>query len=278
MVSLIGCSSKKILLENIDYSDRVEYGSELTACEIIESIDGKELIEKNGSNVFDANGHRVSCSNIDTRKIGKQKLYVDVDKQLFVLDITVSDTEKPVIKADSEIDIKNFPSNEEEFDIESYFEIEDSSEYETKIIGEVNLHENGKYPVTIVATDKYGNESTKDITFNVDLKENKPEEKPAIRPSVKPTNKGNDSSQQSADQNNSEPVPPSPSPVPPSPNPAPVPPPIQCVPGEKTVNGVSDYNAICEMARQIALDNHASWTEVTMGNAQDEWIIKWYCN
>lgn len=269
IATLAGCSNKEILLENIKYKDQLEYGSTLTACEFIDSVEGVEPGESDSSNIVYAGKHRISCSDIDTKTLGTQKVYVNIDKQLFILDIEITDTTKPIITVENEIDIKELPTNEE-FDINSYFEIEDSSEYEIKIIGEVNLKENGNYPITFVARDKYGNESTKDVVFNVDLKENEPEEKPAVKPTVKPTE--NNNNQQNIEPTNPTPVKPTPTPTP-----IPVPPPsVNCVAGSKRVSDISDPNEIYEMTQKLMLENHATsaWASAV---GQDEWDIYWSC-
>ena len=267
IISLAGCSNKQISLENIEYKDHVEYGTNLIPCEIIKSVEGTEPSKSDNSNVVYAGNHRISCSDLNTKSLGMQKVYVNIDKQLFVLEIEVADTVKPVIRSDEEIDIKELPDNEESFDIESYFEIEDSSEYEIKIIGKVNLKENGRYPVTLVATDEYGNESSKDVVFNVNLEENEPEGKPIVKPSVRPTNR-EETNQQPEEPANPDPVPTKPQ--------LPTPPSINCIAGSKHISGISNPNDIYGMTQKLMLENNAksAWAEAT---GQDEWDIYWSC-
>lgn len=158
LFSLVGCASGSDLkfVEN----KTIELGSDADSCSLIESVKGKAVSNSNIKNrVIEIDGHRVSCSEIDTSTIGNQKVYFDLDGKMSDITVKVVDTTPPEISILDNVDSTN-PLD--------YVKAKDLSGVQSlKFEGTYDSNTPGEYTVEIVATDNEGNESRKELVLTV---------------------------------------------------------------------------------------------------------------
>ena len=159
---LAGCSN-----QNLTFIDNpiAEYMSEdADACDFIVSYKGKEILQsERGNRIIRTGETRISCSEIDTTTIGRNKVYFDVDGKLSSLVVDVKDTTPPVITV-----LENVTSNK----LIDYVQASDPSGVARLTCdGDFNPNVDGEYEVTATAEDNEGNIGTK--TFAITVKNQK---------------------------------------------------------------------------------------------------------
>ena len=156
---LVGCSNQDLAFVD---NPTAEYMSENTdACDFIISYKGKEISQsERGTRVINTNGTRISCSEIDTSTIGRNKVYYDVDGKMASLIVDVKDTTPPKITF-----IDNVHSNNPL----DYVKATDSSGIlSLDYIGSFDPNKAGDYSLKIIATDNEGNKAEKEIIITVE--------------------------------------------------------------------------------------------------------------
>ena len=165
LILLTGCSSKSADIDII-FMEGAEFAkdSDVNSCTLIKSINGEEVsIEKSLDLFVDINGDRLSCEELDTSKVGNQKILFNYKKQIFEAEYTVVDKEAPKIIADEDIYLE--PG--EEFDIDKYIQFFDNDEADGIVSGYIDLNSKGIYELTIQCTDKSNNYVEKKINVHV---------------------------------------------------------------------------------------------------------------
>lgn len=158
LLSLTGCSSSPDLKFIEDKT--IELGSDTDACTLIESVKGKAVASSNIKNrTIEIDGHRISCSEIDTSSIGNQKIYFDLDGKMSSITVKVVDTTPPEISILDNV-VSNNPLD--------YVKASDPSGVQSlRFEGTYDPNTAGEYTVQIVATDNEGNESRKELVLTV---------------------------------------------------------------------------------------------------------------
>lgn len=151
---------------NIEYVENLQfqYGDKVNSCEFIKSINGKEV----GKDMINGNEiaykkDTISCSEIDTSKIGKGEAYFSYKKQLYSTTYEVIDNESPFIFADDDIYI----SEGEEFNLEDYITVEDEDKIISSITGNIDSNSSGIYKILYTVSDSSGNTTQKEINIHV---------------------------------------------------------------------------------------------------------------
>ena len=153
---LVGCSNQDLAFVD---NPTAEYMSENTdACDLIVSYKGKEISQsERGARVINTNGTRISCSEIDTTTIGRNKVYYDVDGKMTSLVVDVKDTTPPEITV-----LENVNSDK----LIDYVQASDpSGVVRIACDGDFNPDVNGTYEITATAEDNEGNVGSK--TFEI---------------------------------------------------------------------------------------------------------------
>ena len=107
---------------------------------------------------------------LDTALVGEKSQEVSLisnlgTKKTFTVTYNIVDTTPPTISGESEL---SFEAGTE-FDILAHFQTDDNSrqEVEFSVDGDYSVDEAGDYVIRIIAKDKTGNESTKEITLKI---------------------------------------------------------------------------------------------------------------
>lgn len=158
---LVGCSN-----QNLTFIDNptAEYMSENTdACDFIVSYKGKDILQsERGKRIIRIGETRISCSEIDTTTIGRNKVYFDVDGKLSSLVVDVKDTTPPEITV-----LENVTSDK----LIDYVQASDPSGVARLTCdGDFNPNVDGKYEITATAEDNEGNVGTKTFTITINNK------------------------------------------------------------------------------------------------------------
>lgn len=158
LLILFGCSSNSDL--KFAENTTVELGSDFDSCSLVRSVKGKSVSDSDIENrTIKIGNYRVSCSEIDTTVAGSQKIYFNLDGQMYALTVNVADTTPPEISILDNIDSTN-PLD--------YVKATDPSGVQSlKYVGLYDPNTPGEYTVQIVATDNEGNTSQKDLTLSV---------------------------------------------------------------------------------------------------------------
>ena len=164
-IFLVGCSSNPKGID-IEFIEGAEFAkdSDVNSCTLIKSINGEEVsIEKSLDLFVDINGDRLSCEELDTSKVGNQKILFNYKKQIFEVEYTVVDKEAPRIVGDEDIYLE--PG--EEFDIERYIQFIDNDYAEGVVSGYLDVNSEGIYELTLQCTDKSNNYVEKKVNVHV---------------------------------------------------------------------------------------------------------------
>lgn len=196
LILMSGCSLNSNKENQVTFSDdkTIKWKSDFNACELVKSINGTTVTDdmiKDG--YIDTGKITMTCSEIDTSKIGQQKVYFDIEKKMYGFTVEVKDDQAPVIKVDDKVTVNVDPEGEEEtfdldsFDLNDYFTVSDDDEVKTTdISGNYDLSENGEYKIKISATDRSGNTSEKTFTLIVEGNAEEPEVTPTPTPTTTP--------------------------------------------------------------------------------------------
>lgn len=168
LVLLVGCrlNDRKNELSFIK-EPNVEFASNFNSCNLVESIKGQEVKNKEiKGNVITKNDYRVSCSTIDTKTMGKQKVYFDFNGKMYQLIVNVIDTTPP------EIIVLEKPNNVKEGEkpkpLDFITAYDSSGIASLGIEGKFNIEISGEYPLVAIATDNNGNISRKTFVYKVE--------------------------------------------------------------------------------------------------------------
>lgn len=145
----------------------VEFDSDFNSCNLVESIKGQEVkIKEIKGNVIAKNDYRVSCSAIDTKTMGKQKVYFDFNGKMYQLIVNIIDTTPP------EIIVLEKPNNVKEGEkskpLDFITAYDPSGIASLGIEGKFDIGISGEYPLVAIATDNNGNISRKAFVYKVE--------------------------------------------------------------------------------------------------------------
>lgn len=164
---LNGCSFNNRKNELTFINDpKIEYMVDYNSCNFIQSVKGKQIEERDiKNNVIVKGDYRVSCSTVDTKTIGKQKVFFDFNGKMYKLIVDVVDTTPPDITI---LEIpNNIKENEKPGPLNFVTANDPSGIASISIEGDFNTEVSGEYPLTIVATDNNGNTSRKPFVYSV---------------------------------------------------------------------------------------------------------------
>lgn len=158
LLLLTGCFASSDL-EFVD-NKTIELGSNSDSCFLVKKVKGQDVYNSDIKNrTIEINGHRVSCSEIDTESIGEQKVYFDLDGKMSSTTVKIVDTTPPEISILDNV-VSNNPLD--------YVKASDLSGVQSlKFEGTYDPNTSGEYTVIIVATDNEGNTSRKELTLSV---------------------------------------------------------------------------------------------------------------
>lgn len=171
LLFLFGCKNPtyaiKLTQDTYEYED-----STFDVCQFIESIDDIKIREFNRekNKILEGN-YSVQCPSLTIKELGKQEVIISVNNINIPVNFIVTDTTPP--KIDIEKTEYTVEEGNEYFNIEKLVTVTDNYDKNPVVgfSGYYNLQECGEYTVTIKATDKNGNENSKDIKIIVTEKQ-----------------------------------------------------------------------------------------------------------
>lgn len=179
---LTGCQSQQHTHTLVFKKDiKVEYDTSVNTASFIKRVDTYPVSRSNISkNIINVSNFQVICPKLsreNVQKLGTVTLYYKIKDETYSYDIEVVDTKKPTItlnKQDLTFEVGEMK------DISKYYSVKDNydktEDIKVKVNGikHLNIKKEGKYDLTIVATDTSGNTEKKKIT--VTIKDSKREE------------------------------------------------------------------------------------------------------
>ncbi len=155
----------------------------------------------------------VPKTNLDTSKVGKIKVIYIASLQgyskEFPLEITIVDTTTPKIQLAKDKITLNVGSKYDPKDNVKVTDLADGEIKNFKISGDVDFDTVGNYTLTVIASDKAGNQSTKDFIISIEDEESNPtvSHQPANNNSSATKNPQSNNSQSQQHQPNPSPQP-----------------------------------------------------------------------
>lgn len=162
---LCGCSTKQNAL-TFKKDAIAEYKEEFNACTLVVKVNGQNVTSNDMQNgVIKIGDKKVTCSSVDTEKLGKVKVYFNYNGQMYETTVDVEDTTPPEITI---LETSEISKKSSELTPLDYVKATDISGIASlKIDGEFDLNRSGDYELTAIATDNNGNVATKDFVFSV---------------------------------------------------------------------------------------------------------------
>lgn len=162
LVLLTGCGNKL----NIEYieNNAFEYGSSLTACDLVDKINNQEVTSemRQDGKIFYKN-KEISCESLNTTNLGENISYLSYKNQLYPVIYNIIDTESPKIFSDSDI----FLDENNGFNLDDYIKVTDNQNVIYSTDGDVDTSVSGIYEVIISAIDDSGNLSQQGVKIHV---------------------------------------------------------------------------------------------------------------
>lgn len=108
---------------------------------------------------------KISWKELDSTVAGIYNGIVKIKDKEYIVSLEIKDEEAPVIRTEDTITVLQY----EEFDIKNYIEVTDNSSDELLVesTGDYDLTKIGTYNITVKASDKSNNETTKDLALRV---------------------------------------------------------------------------------------------------------------
>lgn len=161
-------------------TDTIDYGTSIKTSELVDTVAGNKVSNSNriSSNTITVNGYEITMNEINTFRLGKQKItckYTDdsIDNQ--ILYVNVVDKKKPVIHVNKSANTTLSLKNVRELNVDDLFSVNDNETPDTKIKIKKNIKEE-KYSygslvhLIVKATDKSGNSASKSIPIQIKKK------------------------------------------------------------------------------------------------------------
>lgn len=167
---LLGCSKSKFTITL--NTKEIEYGSISSACELVESVNGKILPNKEiDNNSFEVEGSFVECSKTDFKKLGEHIVTFTYKDIKIKETVEVVDKTAPIIHIDE--GTFKVETGNEYFDVLNQISVTDNVDIKPNVFlnGTYDLKTPGTYKMVVVAKDAHDNEATQDIVVEVVEKE-----------------------------------------------------------------------------------------------------------
>lgn len=165
-ILLTACSNNDRKNELTFKTNDIEFAEKINTCSLVKKVNGKEITEADiKNNVITKGNYRVSCSEVDTNNIGKQKIYYDFNGKMYQLLVNVVDTTPPEISVLEEPNGSGETAKPKPID---YVTAKDSSGIASLTIeGDFDSEVKGEYPLKAIAVDNNGNKSEKEFVYVV---------------------------------------------------------------------------------------------------------------
>ncbi len=192
---LSGCAANRCEIEFVT-NTRIEAGIDYNACELVRSVNGKEITKFNldGDRIIIDND-TVICPIVDTTVLGAKKVEFKYLDEIYEVTITVLDVTPPIFGIDKSVLKVQKGMNQKE--LIGFLNVHDDySDFSISLEGNLDLNKLGEYDIKAIAKDDAGNCSEKSIHVIVEESANestKREEKSinATAPVNLPSNENN---------------------------------------------------------------------------------------